>query len=115
MKRKREHEIQQECILYLIRTGWLVLRLNSGGNGKLSWVRWWSGSTSGSAAGASDLLALKDGKFLAIEVKSSSGELSEAQKSFLGSATAHGATICVVNDLEVLIEALRASYETRQK
>jgi hypothetical protein len=60
--------------------------------------------TSGLPAGFSDLFGCYQGRFVAIEVKSRRGSLSEAQGSFLASVQANGGLAGVARSVE---DALR--------
>jgi len=97
-----EAEIQKQCIELLTRTGWLVIRLNGGRSGTILWSRWYDGDGVCHQKGISDILAVKDSRLLALEVKRPGGKLSVEQQAFLICAMQHGATPLVVEDVKEL-------------
>ena len=101
-----EAEIQRQCIELLTRTGWLVIRLNGGRSGTILWSRWYDGEGVCHQKGISDILAVKNSRLLALEIKRPGGKLSVEQREFLTCAMQHGATPLVVEDVEELKEWL---------
>jgi Holliday junction resolvase len=97
-----EAEIQRQCIELFTRTGWLVIRLNGGRSGTILWSRWYDSEGVCHQKGISDILAVKDSRLLALEVKRPGGKLSVEQKAFLTCAMEHGATPLVVEDVKEL-------------
>lgn len=109
-----EHDLQTLIIEYLVNLGYLVIRCNSGRRGNVSFYRWHDGQSS-YTDGISDIIAIKGGKTWFIEVKQAGklSTLSDGQRAFLCSALAHGAQVAVVDDLQDLVDALRAEERTR--
>jgi Holliday junction resolvase len=97
-----ESEIQRNCIELLTRTGWLVIRLNGGRSGTILWSRWYDDEGVCHQKGISDILAVKDSRLLALEIKRPGGKLSVDQRTFLSCAMQHGATPLVVEDVKDL-------------
>ena len=69
---------------YLVQFGWLVIRLQQG---------------LGCRAGLSDLVAIRDGKHLWLEVKTATGRQSDAQLAFEHELAAHGAEYHLVRSV----------------
>ena len=59
------------------------------------------------ATGSPDIMAIKDGRFYAIEVKTATGKVSVHQYEWLQKAHDYGAVSIVVRSLEDLITCLR--------
>jgi len=60
-------------------------------------------------AGLPDLMAVKRGQLLCVEVKAGKDRLSPAQTEWLIQAKQHGAIVCVANcveDVQVIIESV---------
>lgn len=99
--------LQRTIADLLIRDGWLVLRINQGStkaqdNGRYIRFAHWSlaGYAYQESKGISDLLALKNGVFLAIEVKGAGDRVRPAQAEFLAAAEAVGAVAIVAKGVE---------------
>ena len=97
-----EAEIQRQCIELLTRTGWLVIRLNGGRSGTILWSRWYDDTGVCHQKGISDILAVKNSRLLALEIKRPGGKLSIEQREFLTCAMQHGAMPLVVEDVKDL-------------
>jgi Holliday junction resolvase len=97
-----EAEIQRQCIELLTRTGWLVVRVNSGRTRNIPWARWYNSEGLCRPKGVSDLLCIKDGRFLAIEVKAPGETISPFQREFLQAAENHGAEVLIIDDVKDL-------------
>lgn len=113
-----ENDIKRAIIQYLILKGCLVLRVNSGGamgqyedkQGQvkkrfLRFIQWFAGGVTfkEGQAGVSDILAIYQGRPIAIETKRHGNTTTEAQKRFLGTWAEHGGLWCVaesVNDVQ---------------
>ncbi len=103
-----EHQIQSACLEYLAvcpAVAWAE-RMNTGAvkipvpGGKDRFIRY-------GFPGLSDIIGqLKDGRFLAVEVKRYDGRLSEAQEAFLRQVATHGGVAGVVRSVESLITVL---------
>ena len=79
-----ENEIQLQCRQYLQIKGWLVIRIQQG---------------IGCHLGISDLIAVKDGKTVYIEIKTPKGKLSQHQENFRKDIEYHGAEYLVFKDV----------------
>ena len=93
----REQEIQKQCLDYLSRTGFFAWKNHVQG------MRVGGRTVKSPAAGSPDILAIKDGKFYCIEVKTPKGKLAEHQFIWLKKAHKHGAISMVVRSLDDLI------------
>lgn len=60
----------------------------------------------GLAVGSSDLLGICDGRFVALEVKTSAGRVAAAQAQFLDLVRAKGGFACVVRSPEEALAAI---------
>jgi len=66
------------------------------------------GGRSNSGKGISDIIGvLKDGRFLAIEIKTQQGRLSEEQREFLDSVSRSGGLAFVARSLDDVASALK--------
>lgn len=108
-----ENAIKNQIIDYLTRTGWLVIRINSGSASSddkrrfVSFVRWFCSGHASRTAGVSDIIAIKDGIMLSVECKRpGGGKLSDAQKQFLAEWAEHGGAWCVAQSIEDVVLAL---------
>lgn len=96
--RLTESQIQALTLGWLKTKGFFVWRQNNGGVWDASREAY---RNANGLKGVSDILGvLPDGRFLAIEVKSSKGKTSKDQDAFLASVNAHGGLAFVVRDLE---------------
>lgn len=109
-KSKEESLLVKACIEYLMFKGYIAIRNNSGlivlkdGNK--------SRAVKMGIAGASDIIACSpEGKFIAIECKSSKGKLTEKQKNFLKEVSLKGGEALVVKSIDELIDYI----ENRKK
>lgn len=91
-----EGEIKKAIRDYLAATGWLVKDIE---------VRGIPGRTS-KMKGMSDLQALRRAVFLAIEVKTLTGKVSDEQREYLDEVTAHGGIAIVARSLDDVILAV---------
>jgi len=89
---ERESDIQAAIRDYLRWTGWFVIRHHQ---------------TLGSHKGLADLQAIKGGRVVMIEVKTSRGRLSSDQLGFDREWTEHGGTYIVARSIEDVERALR--------
>ncbi|MEO5366663.1 MAG: VRR-NUC domain-containing protein [Magnetococcus sp. WYHC-3] len=101
MKKLLEKEIQHQIISYLELKKYLVVKINNVGirkeNGAFIPPR---------QKGVSDLICCKDGQFIAIEVKSDSGRISEAQTAFLDEVEDRGGKSYVLRSLDEAMKVL---------
>ncbi|WP_287602702.1 VRR-NUC domain-containing protein [Thiothrix sp.] len=108
MVQASEHDIQKAILDYLARCSRVAFahRQNTGqtkyedGHGETRYVRYgW--------VGCSDIIGmLTDGRFLAIEVKSRTGRLSEEQAAFLDCVNAGGGVGIVARSVDDVIKGL---------
>jgi hypothetical protein len=111
-----ENEVKNDCRDLLLRLGWLVIRVNSGGvkgenetTGKkryIWFVIWQILGMVAQRAGVSDILAVQPpfGRFWAIECKKP-GKLANTtplQRNFQAAVRAAGGIAVVVDDVELL-------------
>lgn len=96
----KEQEIQRQCLDYLAGAGFFAWKNHVQG------MRVGGRAAKNPAAGSPDILAIKDGKFYCIEVKTPTGKLSENQYKWLQKASSHGAVSMVVKSLDDLIYCL---------
>lgn len=90
-----ERDIQRAIITYLRRRGAVVIRVNSGS------IQTESGSRfNGAAAGTSDLIALYQGKFIAIEVKRPGNTPTAKQQAFLERVRQAGGVAFVATSID---------------
>ena len=104
-----EHEIQGAILEYLQRCSKVAFahRQNTGQtkytdeSGKARWVRYgW--------VGCSDIIGmLTDGRFLAVEVKSKRGRVSDEQAAFLQAVSAGGGVALLARSVDDVINALQ--------
>ena len=99
--RSFEAAIQSVILDYLVDEGYLVLRVNSGQKGHISFVRWQVLGLPFQDRGVSDILALSpEGRLFAIECKAPGGDLRPEQRKFLEEATQRGAIAIVATSLD---------------
>ena len=91
-----EKDIRRVCKDYLEIKGWFVFHLLQG---------------LGCYPGLTDMVAIKDGRVLFIEVKKPGGKQSQFQKDFQTLIEAHGGEYILVKCLEDLIEAIKKGGE----
>jgi len=97
----KESEIQITIKEYLQWQGWFVVKIHQ---------------SLGSYKGIADLVAMKDGLTVWIEVKTPKGRLSKYQEQFRDDVLAHGGTYIVarsVDDVERVLRALGISSQAR--
>ena len=106
-RRPRQHQetdLIRECLRWCVAHGIFAWRNNSG--------TLWSGNRpiSYGLPGSGDILGcLSDGRFLAVECKSSTGKQSDAQKRFQEKIEAHGGLYLLIWSLQELEEKLNES------
>lgn len=80
-----EADIQREVMMELSNLGAVAWRNNTGAyKANERYVRY------GLCVGSSDIIGIYQGRFLAVEVKTPKGKLTEAQKNFLNTVNANG-------------------------
>ena len=95
-----EHQVQLEIMEYLRYNHYMFWRNNTG------MIKLDKRHIRFGQVGSPDLMAVKNGKFYAIEVKSPTGKLSEFQKSWLSEAEDNGARCIVAHSIEEFIAKL---------
>jgi len=95
-----EHDLQNKIRLELSKIGWTTFRTNVG-KVKLADGRFFD---TGLPPGFSDLLALKDGKTVFIEVKKPGGKPSKAQKNFIEQMKKNGFNAGIVYNVEQALD-----------
>lgn len=91
---KTETEIQAEIVKALIAHGWEVLRLNAGRKGGIRLH----------PSGTPDLLAMRNGNSVFIEVKKPGEEPTDIQKARHKEINANGFPVYVFHSVEELME-----------
>jgi Holliday junction resolvase len=81
----KESDILKQVKDYLRWNGWFVIRIQQG---------------LGSYRGISDLIAIKDGKVVFVEIKTKKGNLSEWQIKFKNDLEAKGGTYVVIRSID---------------
>lgn len=98
-----EKEIQNMVISHLQIVGYYVQRLNAGG------YKTQTGYVKGVAVGTPDIMAIKDGKCLFIEVKREGKDATVLQKLKMEELARYGAKCLVIHSLEELEKELLQS------
>lgn len=92
-----ETKIQKQIIDALFGLGWLVLRNHAQG------VKYTGGRGKNPSAGIPDLLAIKNGKYVWIEVKTPKGKLSKSQEDMHLKLEYHGCTLIVATSVDDIL------------
>lgn len=117
-----EHELQTAIIDYLLYHHWLVIRINSGvarperETGERGFVPFYHWQVLGDdqyTSGVSDLLALKDGYAIVIEVKLPGNEPTPEQRRFMAEWRARGGLAIVAWSLDDVILELMTELGQR--
>jgi hypothetical protein len=109
IRKPREQSLVKPCLDLLALRGVFAWRNNTGSvvatsNGRRRFVRF-------STLGASDILGvLPSGRFITVELKSKTGKLTRAQRSFLDRVEAAGGLALVVRDLKELHAGLDEAF-----
>lgn len=96
----KESEIQKQCLTYLVANGFFAWK------NAIRGMKVGGGTAKNPAAGSPDIMAIKEGLFFAIEVKTATGKVSAHQYAWLQKAHHHGAISMVVRSLDDLITYL---------
>ena len=100
-----ESERQALLVEALLRSGALVIRVNSGRSHNIPWVRWGCLTTGWKAAGVSDLIAIfPDGEIIFCEVKAIQGRYSDEQDTFRYELEQRGAKYLTVEQVYKYLE-----------
>lgn len=101
-----ETDLQRAIIDTLLWDDWLVLRVNQGAMRRdsdlIRFAYWQALGSDESHAGISDVMALKDGTLLLIEVKLPGKYTTAEQDRFLQAARDHGAVGLIARSVEDL-------------
>ncbi len=98
--KKEESDIQKAIQKYAMLKRWLVIRINSGHLSADSRVfRSYIIANTNMSAGLADLLLIRDGVHLFLEVKKPKGRVSPAQKQFAQLCEKYGANYHIVKSL----------------
>ena len=97
----KESDIQKQILEYLTYRPGKYWRINAGAfageyKGKKRFVRF-------GATGMSDILGLRDGQFIAIEVKNEKGKMSEGQEAFKVNVMDNGGRYILARSLDDVI------------
>jgi len=117
-----EQAIQRAIIEWLLWHGYMVIRVNQGafmpedrgrktGDGRRRYVRfayWRMLGHDESSAGISDILAVRDGRLVAIECKTPArrNRVTAAQRAFLAAVEAAGGIAIVADGVDAIERAL---------
>lgn len=97
----KESEIQEQIVSYLKMKGYFVFAVPNGtilgANNNFRYANFLK--KQGVLAGASDLIALKNGEAIFVEVKTQKGKLSTAQKQFKQDVEERGFNYIVARDV----------------
>lgn len=104
-KTKPESAIQRDVSTALIKLGWLVVRINSGAYNQEDkrYIRFYTIMNTGKSSGLPDLMAMKNGRTLLLEVKTPKGRLRASQIEFAGVSKAHGNEVHIVRSAQEAI------------
>ncbi len=89
-----ESLVLNQCRDYLRTLGWYVIRIQQG---------------IGCHRGVSDLICVKDGRVVFLEIKATKGKLGEHQQRFCMDIVEHGGEYHCVHSLDEMIELLRGT------
>ena len=97
--RRKESEIQKAIVNALAWTGWVVIHIpNQSTQGRQRWA--------GLLPGAPDLIAVRRGRVVFLEVKTDRGQLRPAQKAAHAILTGQGMEVRVVRGIEDIEDLL---------
>lgn len=105
-KELKEKEVQKQVMQYLIMNGYLVVRINSGAFIESNrYIRAYIIANNGKSSGLPDVLAMKQGKGMLLEIKAGrGGKVSDKQKDFISLARSKGVDVYVINSLDQVID-----------
>lgn len=96
-----EHDTQSKIFDYLVSKGYLMIRVNSGRRGVISFVYWMVSGGKKLSAGVSDLIGLSpDGHLVAIECKDVGKKPTPEQLAFLAEVRKRNGFIVIAERLE---------------
>ena len=98
--RRRESELQRAIVQVLAYAGWLVIHIpNQSTRGRQRW--------SGLKPGAPDLVAVRHGRVVFLEVKTESGRVSEKQSEMHDLLRLHGMEVRVVRNIDDIMDLVQ--------
>ena len=119
MGAKLEKEIERECLAYLVRSGWWPWKNPTLGVYDVKASSFRTNSNPFALNGTSDIIAIRSGVVLFIEVKTPKGKQSKAQKLFEKCITERGGHYFLVRsrqELEEILDGLQTQWQaTRDK
>lgn len=100
-----EHNLQTAICQYLVMRKWLVIRINSSSvTTENRFLRSYIIANNKKSSGLADILIMKNGKAIFIEVKSGKGKQSESQVEFQKLCEQYEIEYYIINSIESLIE-----------
>jgi len=97
---RRESDVQRGIVQALSYAGWLVMHIpNQSTRGRQRW--------SGLLPGAPDLVAVKRGRVVFLEVKTDKGKLSEKQVEVNDLLRLHGMEVRVVRGIDDIMDLIQ--------
>lgn len=110
LRETTEAELQSAVIDLLRKAGYLVIRHNSGGtyDRRGRYVQFYHiHGADKPGSGLPDILALRGGHCLMLEIKRRTGKPSDVQEQFREYAAQHGVTVAVVRSVEDVMPLIR--------
>lgn len=104
--RKLEKDVEWECLTYLASQGWWPWKNPTVGVWDARAQSYRRSSNPFLITGASDIIAIRDGLVIFVEVKSDRGRQSKAQKIFEDNIKKRGGFYYLVHSLQELKEKL---------
>lgn len=101
-----ESKVQKQICEYLIKLGWLVIRINGGSiHARGRFVYFYKIMNNKRSKGLSDIIALKNNEAVVIEAKKNKGGiLSPDQREFIALAKSKGVKVHVIENIDQLID-----------
>lgn len=107
---EKETDIQKQCLEALEKLGWFAWRNNSTGVFDASKRIYRKAKSKYSINGVSDIIAIKKGVHVFIEVKKPNGKQSESQKIFERNVTNNGGKYYIATCVNDIIEINRQIF-----
>lgn len=107
---KLEKEVEWECLTYLASTGWWPWKNPTVGVWDAKAGTYRRPSNVFCINGAADIIAIRDGVVIFVEVKTARGRQSKAQKIFEDNIKKRGGNYYLVHSAEELKEALDEAH-----
>jgi len=97
---RKESDVQRGIVQVLSYAGWLVMHIpNQSTRGRQRWA--------GLMPGAPDLVAIKRGRVVFLEVKTEKGKVSEKQAEVHGLLHLHGMEVRVVRSVDDIMDLIQ--------